>query len=97
MQSSRDEVAGVVESAEKASESMQGIQHSTSVVQSSVTNIPEALGEQRSASADLARNVESIAQMSEENSSAAASVETTAEQLVSVSNKLKESVLRFRL
>lgn len=40
---------------------------------------------------------ESIVQMSEENSAAIASVAKTADQLVAVSDKLKENVSRFRL
>ena len=44
-----------------------------------------------------ARNVEAIAQMSEENSAAVSSVADTAHRLVSVSDELKASVSRFRV
>jgi methyl-accepting chemotaxis protein len=53
--------------------------------------------EQRSASTELSRNVESIAQMSEENSAAVATVADTATALVGVSDRLSSAVSRFRL
>ena len=57
----------------------------------------DALREQRGASTELARNVEAIAQMSEENSAAVASVASTAHNLVSVSDTLRASVSSFRV
>ncbi len=97
MQTSQEVVGGVVQSAGRASESMQGIVSATETVLESITGISEALREQRAASSEMARNVESIAQMSEENSGTAALVAQTAQQLVSVSGKLKSSVSRFQL
>ena len=57
----------------------------------------DALREQKTASTDVARNVESIAQMSEENAAAIVSVASTAQQLVQSSEALKTTVSRFRL
>jgi methyl-accepting chemotaxis protein len=97
MKNSQDVVSGVVESAGRASNSMLDIRKSTEIVQSSVAEISGALREQRAASSELAKNFESIAQMSEENSSAISSVAATANQLVMVSDKLKASVATFSL
>ena len=63
----------------------------------SIESISDALREQKSSSSDLARNVEAIAQLSEENSNAVDSVADTAHRLVSLSDALKASVSRFRL
>jgi methyl-accepting chemotaxis protein len=97
MKSSQEVVGGVVESAGRASHSMLDIRKSTEIVKSSVAEISGALREQRAASSELAKNFESIAQMSEENSSAISSVAATANQLVMVSDKLKASVAAFSL
>ena len=70
MQSSRALVGEVVEAANKASASMGGICDSAHTMQTTIENITDALREQRGASTELARNVEAIAQMSEENSAA---------------------------
>jgi methyl-accepting chemotaxis protein len=66
-------------------------------VRDAVAAITDALREQRTASTDLARNVESIAQMSEENTAAVGSVADTAHRLVGVSDTLKAAVSRFRV
>jgi len=97
MQSSRALVGEVVSSAGAASDSMGSISHSAHTMQGAIENISDALREQRGASTELARNVEAIAQMSEENSAAVASVADTAHRLVSVSDHLKSSVARFRV
>lgn len=97
MQSSREVVSEVVVSAQAASDSMQGIQGATETVQHAIAGISDALREQRGASNDLAKNVESIAQMSEENSAAVASVADTAHRLMAVASDLKDNVSRFRV
>ena len=97
MQSSRALVGEVVEAANKASASMGGICDSAHTMQITIENITDALREQRGASTELARNVEAIAQMSEENSAAVASVASTAHNLVSVSDTLRASVSSFRV
>ena len=79
-----------------ASGSMDGIRSATEMVRDAITGISESMREQRSASIELSRNVEAIAQMSEENSAAVASVADTARALVNVSDHLKTEVSRFR-
>jgi methyl-accepting chemotaxis protein len=76
---------------------MEGIRSSAEMVRNAITGISEAMREQRSASTELSRNVESIAQMSEENSAAVATVADTATALVGVSDRLSSAVSRFRL
>ncbi|HJW26591.1 MAG TPA: methyl-accepting chemotaxis protein [Rhodocyclaceae bacterium] len=97
MQASQTVVGDVVETAGRASQSMAGIRASSDSVQHAIAGISDALREQRSASNGLSKDVESIAQMSEENSAAVASVAETANQLVAVSDRLKSSVSQFRL
>ena len=90
-------VGDVVITAQAASASMQGISHATETVSEAIAGISEAMREQRSASSELSRNVELIAQMSEENSAAVASVADTATRLVTVSQSLKTAVSHFRV
>ena len=97
MQSSRTLVSEVVLAASKASESMSEICQSASTMQGAIDSISDALREQRGASTELARNVEAIAQMSEENSAAVGSVASTAHRLLTVADSLKGSVSRFRI
>ena len=97
MQANCELVAGVVTSAQQASGSMGGIRHATETVRDAIAGISEAMREQRTASTELSRNVEGIAQMSEENTAAVASVASTANALVGVSSELKSAVARFRL
>ncbi len=97
MKESTSAVAGVVAGAESASASMKGIQQSAETMQASIAGISEALHEQRSASVDLAQNVEAIAQMSEENANAVSTVSDTATRLDQASSRLKSAVSHFRL
>ena len=62
-----------------------------------VAGISGALGEQGATSAEIARNVESVARMAEENCTAAADNATTAERLQTLSGVLEQEVRRFRL
>ena len=97
MQASREVVGEVVGVAHHASESMADIQTATETAREAIASISDALHEQRATSTELARNVESIAVMSEENSVAVASVADTAHRLVSVSDQLEAAVSRFRV
>ncbi len=89
------QVADVVTASQSASQSVEGIRNATGMVRDAIIGISEAMREQRSASTELSRNVESIAQMSEENSAAVASVASTASALVAVADRLKSAVSRF--
>lgn len=97
MEASREVVGEVVTVAQKASASMEDIQSATATAREAIAGISDALREQRATSTDLARNVEAIASMSEENSAAVASVADTANRLVSVSDELRMAVSRFRV
>ena len=97
MQGSSEVVGKVVLVAGSASESMGKVRHSSASVRHSIESISDALREQKTTSSDLARNVEDIAQMSEENSLAVDSVSGTAQQLENLSVALKGSVARFVL
>ena len=97
MKSSRELVGEVVGASNAASASMGHIRSSADTMQSTIESISDALREQRVASTELARNVEAIAQMSEENAAAVASVADTANRLVRVSDSLRNSVERFRM
>ena len=66
-------------------------------VASNVQNIVDAIREQDAAIQQVAVNIEKIAQMSEENSIAAASSSNTAIQLDELSGALKKSAARFKV
>ncbi|MFM9913539.1 MAG: methyl-accepting chemotaxis protein [Methylophilaceae bacterium] len=83
--------------ANKAGQSMREINDSSATVMSAVGDISSALVEQRTASMDIARNVERIAQMTEENSAAVAEVSSAASSLEMLANNLKQTVARFKV
>lgn len=97
MQASRKVVTEVAGTAKNASLSMLEIRSSSDGVRHSIESISDALREQKTTSIDMARNVEAIAQMSEENFAAIESVASTAQQLVDFSAALKASVAHFQL
>ncbi|QWT45005.1 methyl-accepting chemotaxis protein [Azospira inquinata] len=97
METSRNAVGEVVDMAEKTSGAMLDICQATDSVRQSIGEISLALREQRAASTDLARNVEGIARMSEDNNAAVQTVASTAENLGAISDNLKASIARFRL
>lgn len=97
MQISLEVVSNVVKIAENASMSMGTIEIATDTAKEAISGISNSLREQRSSANDLTKNVESITQMSEENSAAAISVSETAKQLVSVSRSLENAVSKFKL
>lgn len=97
MSESREQVAEVVTAAQTASASMTAIQDVTRTVCEAIAGISEAMREQRSASSELSRNVEAIAQMSDENSSSVSAVAGTAKRLEEISTGLKGTVSRFRV
>ena len=55
------------------------------------------LGEQRDASQDLARNMERVTHMAEENSASVEKLASTSSQLMGLSNNLRGVVARFQL
>jgi methyl-accepting chemotaxis protein len=62
-----------------------------------VADISQALREQNIASNEIARNVENVARMAEENCAAVAGNAATAAQLEHLSASLEAEVRRFRL
>ena len=97
MQGSRTDVGEVVLTAGAASASMNEIQSASDTVRHAIESISDALREQKSTSTDLARNVESIARLSDDNAHAVEAVADTAQRLVNLSESLKNSVARFHI
>jgi len=93
-------VVGQVESgqslAQEAGERMQSITEGAGIASGSIAEISDALKEQSQASHDLARHVESIAQMSEENNAAAEGVAENAKYLGRLANEVKVALQAFR-
>lgn len=83
--------------AQRAGEAMGLIREEADKVVSTVAEISEALREQSSASTEIARNVETIARMAEENSASAAGSVQTADRLENLANALQGDVGCFRV
>ena len=97
MQLGNERVSEGVVLAERAGDSMRHISESSKVVVSAVTGISNALREQRSASGEIAQRVANIAQMTDENSVGVSRVASTAGQLKSMADELKQAVSGFRV
>ncbi|HET6719450.1 MAG TPA: methyl-accepting chemotaxis protein, partial [Rhodocyclaceae bacterium] len=91
-----ERVAVGVAEARKAGEAMARVEAGSLRVVDSVSEISLSLREQSQASTDLARNVERIAQMSEENSATVAENAATADELQRLASELRNAVNRFR-
>ncbi|THF65529.1 methyl-accepting chemotaxis protein [Pseudothauera nasutitermitis] len=91
-----DCVASGVEEARCAGETIRQVQEHSGRVMASVVDITSALREQAAASTEIARNVEHIAQMAEENNAAASSNAQTADALLQLAETLSGEVGRFR-
>ena len=83
--------------AKQAGESIREIQGGAEHVVSVVSDISNALKEQSKASAEIARNIENIAQMVEENNSSSEQAATAAHQLKKLAEELSASVRSFRV
>ena len=97
MEQSRQSVGSVTDSAGRTTDAMQQVQHSAGAVLEAVSNINGALTEQRGASQALAKSMEAVAQMAEENSATVEELATTSSQLMGLSQSLQGVVGRFRL
>ncbi|MEC5397254.1 methyl-accepting chemotaxis protein [Uliginosibacterium sp. H1] len=97
MQRNREVVGQVVTAAETATEAMTHIRSSADGVRNAVIDIRGTLQEQRGASTQVAREIEAIAQMADENSAAADSVSSTVQGLKNVAQELSQTVGKFRL
>ena len=96
----RDGVARVNEGvalASQAGDAMGSIQSNAGQVVETVADISVSLREQSAASTEIAKNVEVIAQMAEQNSAAVAENAATAQELEHLAEALQAEVRRFRV
>lgn len=91
-----ERVAAGVEQAQKAGGVINQVQMHARQVVDAVSEITVALAEQAAASTEIARNVERIAQVAEENNAAAGGNANTAGQLRQLAENLNQEVSRFR-
>ena len=96
MEQGNERVMLGVKQAEQAGQSMQEINASSSQVMRAISDISLALREQRSASNDIAQNVEYISHMTEQNGAAVCQVSSAALQLEKLAAELKKSVEQFK-
>ncbi|HEY4076568.1 MAG TPA: methyl-accepting chemotaxis protein [Rhizomicrobium sp.] len=80
---------------QEAGKSIASLAETSQQVMSAVGEISSALKEQSQASNDIARHVESIAQMAEENSGAVSHTKESAQRLESLADGLQAAVMRF--
>jgi methyl-accepting chemotaxis protein len=96
-----DRVVQQVESgqalAQDAGERIQAIRDGAGKVSQAVTEISNALKEQRQASQDIARHVESIAQMTDENNAAAEETAAGAQRLDQLAKEVNQTVEAFKV
>lgn len=97
MQTGVSQVSNGVELANQAGQSINRIREGAQRVTLVVNDISDAIQEQSSASNDIARKLESIAQMSEHNAVAGEQTANAARQLESLSNGLHDAVSRFKV
>ncbi|MDE2343639.1 MAG: methyl-accepting chemotaxis protein [Betaproteobacteria bacterium] len=83
--------------ANQVNERIQDIQQSTSQVLVAVNEMTSALKEQSAASQDIARHVESVAQMTDDNSNAAKTTSSSAHQLEQLAGTMRAAVERFKV
>ena len=86
-----------VERAARAGSAIEQINAASGEVIGAISEISLALGEQSSASNDIAKNVEQIAGMTEENSNAVRETATAANDLSDRAIALQETVRKFKL
>ena len=83
--------------ADEAGGSMKEVKRTIDQTKDSVTNITEALSEQSKASQMIGKDIETIAQMTMENSDAVTLLSKTAESIKNLANNLNTAVQRFKL
>jgi methyl-accepting chemotaxis protein len=91
------QVGGGVAKAQQAGSAINQIREGAGQVVRVVNDISAALVEQSSASNDIATHVERVAQMSEENSTAAGQSAAAAQRLEELANTMRASVAQFRI
>jgi len=95
MRKGNELLAQGVGKAEHAGKSMIKIDDSSAAVIKSVSGISLALSEQRVASTEIARNVERIAQMTEQSTAAVSAVSSAAVKLEKLAAELQQEVSHF--
>jgi methyl-accepting chemotaxis protein len=90
-------VGAGVEKAGKAADAIGHIKGGSDVVLHAVEDITAALAEQRSTTDDVARSVESVARMNEQNIRAVDAVAAAASQVESIARRLKDDARRFQV
>jgi methyl-accepting chemotaxis protein len=97
MAAGSDRLLAGVATIRRAGESMARIQHGVDLVLSAANEISASLKEQDLANQHIARNVEGIAQKTEETSVVVNNVAESANQLEMLARSMSESVHRFRV
>jgi methyl-accepting chemotaxis protein len=97
MTNSRDRVLAGVDRIRYTGEAMGNIKSGVKLVLSAAEEIAASLKEQDIANQDIARNVEGIAQMTEETSSVVMKVAASADHLEKLAHSMAESVHEFRI
>ncbi|MCK6390050.1 MAG: methyl-accepting chemotaxis protein [Azonexus sp.] len=96
MQAGVSQVGSGVELASRAGESINRIREGAQRVTVVVNGISDAISEQSMASTEIARQLETIAQMSEESALAVRHTADAARRLQSLSTELHQTVAKFR-
>lgn len=91
------EVAGGVDHARQAGESIQGIKQGSGVVVNVVEDISEAVREQSAASTTIAQQIEQIAQMTERNSAAATESAQAVDQMARMSHEIASALEVYKV
>ncbi len=91
------QVGGGVALAQQAGDAINQIRDGAEQVVHVVNDISSALTEQSAASNDIAGQVETVAQMTEENSAAAAETASAASHLGDLANTMQAAVSRFKI
>jgi methyl-accepting chemotaxis protein len=96
LKTNNEQVAQGKSLAEEVAATLARINQGARVTMERINDISSAAAEQGTASNDIARNVEKIAQMTEETSAAIVQASTTAQQLEALASKLHAEVAQFK-
>jgi methyl-accepting chemotaxis protein len=96
LKSNNEQVAQGKSLAEEVAATLARINEGARITMERINDISSAASEQGTASNDIARNVEKIAQMTEETSAAISQASTTAQQLEALATKLHAEVSQFK-
>jgi methyl-accepting chemotaxis protein len=97
LKANNEQVAQGKDLAEEVAAILARINEGARVTMQRIHDISSAANEQTTASTDIARNVEKIAQMTEETSAAIGQASSAAHQLESLASNLRGEVVKFRI